>query len=761
MLSVILPVRDWPEERVEACTRSILRLESATFNELLIVDFGSELPVVSPVSDKRVRVIRAESDIWSLAEAINVGVMHAEGDVLLKTDADIIIAAEAGPALDKAAEAAVAGTIGLAVAQATDLPETVSVSAAFESASHELDYLGRLRPRWGQGGLAIFSRATWDAIGGFDSRFTGWGSEDNDFSERVRRSGRKVRWLDRDAVKIYHVWHPPSFMAKANVATPAANREIAKNDKSIFRASRIRHSTPPTAYQREGLPHPNIGRGTAPLFTVAIATAERPNRLRMLKEAIASHVGQADNDMEIVVADNGTTKDEYDLLRAELQKLRLPVRLRTMHLEEPSIPAARNAITAAAEGRYLCIADDDDIALPNRLADHLARFEKAGVHGSHGGWIDFDEATGKTEMNEGMDRSLETVLFGRGKISLHPTCCYRTDVMRAIGYDESFDLGSDFDLALRMAKAGIEVEHTHSIVLLRRFHTKNVTLTGMSNQVSNGALARRRLVQTLDPAYLKQLNDRAKAHSRPIYCNNRIGPERLVEMLPRYVGVWRLHFPIAGIGEAAQANDTANDAASLANGGDAAQGEVNGIAPEAAAPADPAAAETSPAPDIETVARVLDIVDGDVAAIDCGINMGFKFVSRPIKGASRALRIKRLLAELGIDAGLVTDRDFQDRQERGFDWASLKVPKGTRRLLSEPMTDPIEVTQTLASLPPASVLRGMLSVVTDGGPKGFRYHLVTGPLKGAEGVGSAASALRRFADVPFAAVSNSGVACDF
>jgi hypothetical protein len=137
------------------------------------------------------------------------------------------------------------------------------------------------------------------------------------------------------------------------------------------------------------------------------------------------------------------------------------------------------------------------------------------------------------------------------------------------------------------------------------------------------------------------------------------------------------------------------------------------------------------------------------------------YVSRPVRGAAKALRAKRHLAELEIDAELTAEHDFAERSRRGFPWSHLKVSKGARRLLSAPITDPLAVTEVLAGLPASSMLRGMLSVIADGTPEGFRYHLVTGPLQGREAAHSAAEALRKFSPVPFALVANGGVACDF
>ena len=55
MLSAIVPVRNWPEERIAACARSLLRLKSASLKEIVVVDFGSD-PAVGPVaSDTRMR----------------------------------------------------------------------------------------------------------------------------------------------------------------------------------------------------------------------------------------------------------------------------------------------------------------------------------------------------------------------------------------------------------------------------------------------------------------------------------------------------------------------------------------------------------------------------------------------------------------------------------------------------------------------------------------------------------------------------------
>lgn len=57
------------------------------------------------------------------------------------------------------------------------------------------------------GKLFVISRRNFEAVGGFDERFIGWGGEDDAFSHAVRTLCGEIVNLDR---KIFHFWHPGS-----------------------------------------------------------------------------------------------------------------------------------------------------------------------------------------------------------------------------------------------------------------------------------------------------------------------------------------------------------------------------------------------------------------------------------------------------------------------------------------------------------------------------------------------------------------------
>ncbi len=697
MLTLIIPFRDWPGERVAACADSFARLGTDILSEILVVDFGSTSRTeIALPDDARVRQVRLEASVWSSSEATNAGVLLAQNELVAKTDADFLLDPATVPACEAEARRIGRGEGGVLLTQAIDLPPHLSLAAARDLLAAGATPEGTLRPKWGQGGLTLFRRADWAAIGGFDSRFTGWGNEDNDFAERFRQSGRPIEWIARDRVRIYHVAHPPTH-ASAHVARQRArNQALAASDRSVLRQLAFRHS------DAESLLAPNLLRREHPHVTVAIATSGRPGRDRMIGEAIGSFRGQIDNDFEVVVVDNGSDDEAHDSLRAALQALEGLPSLRLERAAQPSIPAARNLITSLARGRYVCVADDDDIALPNRLADHLANFVADGsIHGSHGGWIDFDEDTGQIERNTGKARSLAVLLKGRGKVTAHPASFYRADALRALSYDESLDLGSDLDLAIRMAAMGMRIPHTGSFVVLRRFHAANVTVTGQASQAANGRHARRRLDTALNPQLHETLAELALASDDELACRNHQSLDQLAEMLPDYAGEWRLALRVDQLGAAGE-------------------GDIG-------------------AAQLQALESLLALTDGDLLTLEGGTNQPVAFCSQPVKGLRAARQLAQAMtAVAGHRPRLIADAQWRADREQRFDWRAF-VGGGPGCVLRSPrFTDLAEALGVLGGVTPGSLLHKLTTLVSDCDAAGPCYFVATTPI----GSGSEVESLR-------------------
>lgn len=142
---------------------------------------------------------------------------------------------------------------------------------------------GRLPERqWGQRGNQVtvytdsvscavaIARRTWEATGGFDERFVGWGFEDTAFEVAAQTlTGTPLR---REDSTCYHLWHPTSPEAKRDSPTYGANRDL--RDRYLRARGSMRRvmailagepDPPPTRYE----PIPRTLWRTVPAETTA------------------------------------------------------------------------------------------------------------------------------------------------------------------------------------------------------------------------------------------------------------------------------------------------------------------------------------------------------------------------------------------------------------------------------------------------------------------------------------------------------------
>ena len=97
------------------------------------------------------------------------------------------------------------------------------------------------------------------------------------------------------------------------------------------------------------------------------------NRPKFVVAAVASVLDQTLGDLEVLVVDDASTDGTREALAALASK---DDRVRVLTLSVQSgCNAARNHAFAHARGRYIALLDDDDLALPERLAKSVARME--------------------------------------------------------------------------------------------------------------------------------------------------------------------------------------------------------------------------------------------------------------------------------------------------------------------------------------------------------------------------------------------------
>ncbi|MDW3178136.1 MAG: glycosyltransferase family 2 protein [Acidimicrobiia bacterium] len=118
-----------------------------------------------------------------------------------------------------------------------------------------------------------------------------------------------------------------------------------------------------------------------PLYSICIATYQRPEGLLDLLESIEAQQLTDDMSVEIIVVDNDPRSSET-VVRDFGERSRFPVQYLTQ--PEQNISLTRNVAVAAASGEFIWFVDDDETAIPEclaRLSAALHEFDAAGVFG--------------------------------------------------------------------------------------------------------------------------------------------------------------------------------------------------------------------------------------------------------------------------------------------------------------------------------------------------------------------------------------------
>jgi glycosyltransferase involved in cell wall biosynthesis/predicted O-methyltransferase YrrM len=467
-ISVVIGFKDWGVPRLRLAVESLMTSFGSLRGEVIVSDYGStECPEVREMVEALGgrHVYTPTDGVWSRSRALNAGFAASSGRVLVSTDADMVFSPRAMETIgrriaDDPSEAL--------VLQCRNLPEGMG-SEWIEERGLQWDTFAdsaTLRPRWGMGGMMATSREAFLDVRGFDERMQIYGGEDIDFAQRVRRSGRRVSWIEDPEVRMYHMWHPSSrSQAEETVEGRAAieyNRDILLNDRSFVR------NTVQWRHRPDDAP---------PAVSIVIATR---NRASLLGESIHSALAQTVADLEVLVVDDGSEDDTRQVVEAIADP-----RLRYLRSPGRGVACARNFAADHSRGRFTVVHDDDDLMMPDRVERHLEALE-AGDSGTYGGWVDFDDATGSVvAVNRGKPYSLSNLLFAPG-VYAHATLMLETRLIQQVRYDERFMSGSDYNLAVRLARLGVRLRHTGHVHLVRRLHREQVTRVDSSTQQSAG-----------------------------------------------------------------------------------------------------------------------------------------------------------------------------------------------------------------------------------------------------------------------------------
>lgn len=195
------------------------------------------------------------------------------------------------------------------------------------------------------------------------------------------------------------------------------------------------------------------------------------NRATLLQQAVESILNQKDDDLELIVVDDGSSDDTYGMLAGYQDP-----RLKVVSAKRTGVPGhVRNLGLQVARGEYIAFLDSDDVCLPTRIqrqATVLDQNPTVGLVCSNARVIDQEgREVGKLYLDADL-RATGVVLdqlLGVNFVVNSSAMVRRTLVEKAGFFSESPRLRAveDYDLWLRIAAISDVVYLPEPLVLYR------------------------------------------------------------------------------------------------------------------------------------------------------------------------------------------------------------------------------------------------------------------------------------------------------
>lgn len=217
-----------------------------------------------------------------------------------------------------------------------------------------------------------------------------------------------------------------------------------------------------------------------PLFSVILPTYNRAN---FLKNAIQSVMNQSFPDFELLVIDDGSTDNTWEIVRTFKDS-----RVCYHYQENKERSAARNTGIKIARGEYICFLDSDDVYLPWHL-EILEKTMKYLNYSTHLVFTDIDEFNNmpfyfKYDYKFSKDKiNILSPYEGFKHVLLNPIGCMRWCVrgqfIKKHLFNEKLKVGEDTELFTRLLTFVNDLVHIQITTVLYTEHPNRSVNLGM------------------------------------------------------------------------------------------------------------------------------------------------------------------------------------------------------------------------------------------------------------------------------------------
>jgi len=181
-------------------------------------------------------------------------------------------------------------------------------------------------------------------------------------------------------------------------------------------------------------------------ISIQICSYNRKNVLRKCLEALCK-LNYDRNKFELILVDDGSNDGAGQMIK----DLNLPINHKYIYQENQGLAVARNKGIRAAEGQYILFIDDDIIADPELLNEHM-RFHRKYMRSVVKGWVNHVDDLDNIKGPQFTWADFSTAFFWTSNVSVE-----RKYLLQVGLFDEDFrEYGwEDLELGIRLRKIGL------------------------------------------------------------------------------------------------------------------------------------------------------------------------------------------------------------------------------------------------------------------------------------------------------------------
>ena len=184
-----------------------------------------------------------------------------------------------------------------------------------------------------------------------------------------------------------------------------------------------------------------------PLVSIVIAAH---NEEKTIKRAILSALNQTYTNLQVIVVDDASTDNTYQIARKIAEKDERVILLRSFEKLGPAY--SRNKGIKRAEGKYIGILDADDWYHLQKIRHQISFLERRPSYGILGTFCITIQPNGKilkTKLPLTHDEIVRTMAYRNPFV--HSSVVIRRDILEEVGYyDPNYKRAHDYDLYFRI-----------------------------------------------------------------------------------------------------------------------------------------------------------------------------------------------------------------------------------------------------------------------------------------------------------------------